>query len=207
MSTIVITNLSSTASVNLQDLYTYLGPSKSITITRPAITLSSMPTVMAAYAAGSISLSITYDANETGSGLLLPPQSITGDDFQPVAATDLLSGTVCIRKALTAGGGGAADDVTIYAVNTLPYSKMRILLVEGYISAGNAGGRSVQIRGAAAGGGTLVGTVAAVNTGYNGMSGVTATQVLTNGASVGLFARRSDSAIAGEVLVWFRPET
>jgi hypothetical protein len=63
-------------------------------------------------------------------------------------------------------------------------------------------------RSAAAGGGTLAAEIDAAANGRRGQTAtVTASQVFTPGALVGLFLRRSDSAIAGEVFIAVRRES
>lgn len=208
MATITITNASSTAKVYMPELYTTLAASGTITLTRPAIQLTRMPDLMQKVTAGTVTLTVTYDSNEKASGLLLPPKAISGTDFQPVASTTLLSGTVRIRKSFTAGVGGTADDITVYAVGTLPYSKLRILRCTGYISAGNGGGVTIGVFSATGGGGTQAGEIDCTSTGFCPPTAtVTATQVLTNSGTVGLFLRRSDNTLAGEVVIVARPET
>lgn len=198
MATVTITNGGS-SDVYCSDLYTTIAAGKSVSTDRSLAQLQSMKSLQALVAAGSVTVSVAYTADEKASGLV-------GQGDQAVAATGLSDAQI-IRVALTAGGGGSADDVTVHAVNTLPYKKMRIVDAVAYVSAGASAGRTVQVRSAAAGAGTLCAEMGATANGRQGQTAtVTASQLLTNGASVGLFIRRSDSAIAGEVLITVRPE-
>lgn len=197
MATLTVVNLTANP-VYCSDLYTTLQPNGTVTTTRYASDLPRMASLQALIAAGTVSASVQYVATELASGLVgqgLPQGSATG-----IAPEEI------IRVPFTAGAGGAPDDITVYAVNTLPAPKLRIL--DMYVEVATAVGAStVSARSAAAGGGTLCAQCASAATGRNGQNNVvTASQVLTNGASVGLFIRRSDSGIAGEAFITVRPE-
>lgn len=167
--------------------------------------LPSMTGLWALEAANKLTVAITYTAAEKKN--IIPPDSLQTQDMMPVLAADLDSLTGTIRKPLVAGMAGAADDVTIYAVNTLPF-KMRIIDAWIYVAAGDAMGRKVDVRSAAMGGGTLAASVDAALGGRQGMlAAFLATVVLTPGAMVGLFARRSHDAIAGELYLRYRRES
>jgi len=206
MATIVITNLSS-SKIYLSDLAHTLDVGGSVTTERPASALSAMVGLQKAIEAGSVSLTSTPTPEEIASGLMTAPNSITGDDMAEVASTAVLSPEIIIRKAVTAGGGGAADDVTVYAANALPF-KFRIIDAWCFISAGNAGGRTITIRDQAAGAGTSAGTLDAAALGRVDLTPASnASTVFTPGTLIGVFLRRSDSAIAGEVFIKVRRES
>lgn len=198
MATLVVSNLTA-ADVYVSDLYAAVPASGSISTNRAASDLSRMAGLQALIAAGTVAASVTYSDAEKNSGLV-----DVGTTASP--ATGLGDGDV-IRVPFAAGTPGTPDDVTIYALNALPYKKMRI--VDAHVMVVTAiGATTVQLRSAAAGAGTLCAEMATAATGRNGQTAtVTASQVLTNGATVGLFLRRSDRGVAGEVVITVRPET
>ena len=114
-----------------------------------------------------------------------------------VAADGLFFLPVAIHKTFDAGVAGAADDVQILAVNTLPFPFV-VLNILGLISAGGSAGRTVQIRTAAGGLGSLLGTVDAAADGAVNAHGDEATPA-TPAADAGLFLRRSHDAVAGKI--------
>lgn len=201
---LTVTNIS-TSPVPISDLYTTIAVGSSVTTSRSAAQISSMKSLQIAVQGGLVTVTAAPEAWETASGLATAPGSISAGDAAAVAATDPAAATFEIRKSFAAGGGGSADDVIIYALNTLP-SKVRILdayaLVSTAISAS-----TLQVRSAAAGAGTLAASMAGTPTGRNPMTLPTASVVLTPGSGVGLFIRRSDSGIAGEVVLTCRNET
>ena len=202
MASILITNLTAEA-VSIGDLYTSVPASGTLTVQRPATALAAMPSLQKAIADGKVAAAVTYDAWETASGLLTPPAATDAADAAPVAAGDTAALEQTIRKAFTAGTPGTADDVIIYAVNTLPY-KMRIMDAVANISTAIARA-TADVRSQAAGAGTLVCSLDAATTGRKEMA--TPSVVLTPGASVGLYIRRSDRGIAGEVVLTVRRES
>jgi len=165
-----------------------------------------MASLQAQMAASAVSLSVVYSASELSSGLQQAPASVQAVDMAPVASTDAAAGLVIIRTAFAAGAGGAADDITVYAVNTLPF-KFRV--IDAWALVGTAVAAStLAVRTAAAGAGTLLASIGSAATGRNGLAvSVTATAVATPGASAGLFVRRSDNGVAGEVYVLARIES
>lgn len=206
-----------------------------VDVVRSIAQLSSMKGLGAAVAAGTLSVAITPDAGELATDLtyvqplgseLLPgsvssgalangsvtaaklaANSVGPGTFVPVASTDIVSPTVTFYKALTSGGAaGTADDVTIYAVNTLPY-KVRIIDAWAVVSTA-AAATTLDVRSAAAGGGTLAAQVSAASTGIARASllNTNASAVLTPGASVGLFVRR-DRSVVGEIFITARKES
>jgi hypothetical protein len=203
---LVITNLSATDPVTIRDLYTTIAPSGVVTITRKASELPAMGGLQAALAAGAVSLSVTPTADEIASGLLAAPQTVQAADSAPVAAAAVDAMDITMRLPFAAAAAGTADDVTIYALNALPY-KMRVIWAKAIVGTA-IGSATAAVRTQSAGAGTLVATmdfgtaglVPSPNTGF-------ATVVLTPGSSVGLFVRRSDRGVAGEILLSVRRES
>lgn len=100
---------------------------------------------------------------------------------------------VTVAVTFAAGAGGAADDVTIMA--SVPY-QVRILDVILMVSTA-VGGSSATVRNQAGGGGTALST--ALSTAATGT--VRNNDTATRTTSLGLFLRRSDSGVAGSVIV------
>lgn len=197
MATITITNLTA-ADVAIADLYGTLPASGTLTTSRSQSDLANMTALQALIQAGTVSLAIAYTAAEKAAGLV-------GQGDGAVAASGLSDEQV-IRVPFTALAAGTADDVTVFAVNTLPYKKMRIIEAVALISTA-IGATTMQVRTAAAAGGTLCAELSSGATGRQLQNNtVTASQVITNGASVGLFIRRSDRGVAGEVFIRVRAE-
>jgi hypothetical protein len=125
---------------------------------------------------------------------------VTTSQVGPSVDANGLSPTLTLRKAFAAGAGGAPDDVAIYSGNA-PYG-FRILDVQVLISTLVALS-TVQLRSATGGGGSaLSDAFASVAVGRLrdlgvGIGNVTPT-VATNGT---LVIRRSDSGVAGEVIL------
>lgn len=207
MATLVITNLTS-EQVSLSDAYAVLQPSgstgESITITRAASDIPRMARLAALVADGSVSVDVTYSDDEKASGFVAPPNSIQASDLAEVLATDAASGLILIRKAFTAAATGSADDVTIFAVNALPF-KFRVVDAWCFVATAISSSHAY-LRTRAAGSGTLLATFDSGSTGRVNMSD-TATAVATPGSLNGLFLRRSDRAIAGEVFALVRRES
>lgn len=202
MATLTITNVS-TDLVAIGDIYRTLAVGESVTVTRTAAQIPNMVSLQKSATAGLVTVSVALSADEIGSGLATATAAVESKDVAPVAATDAAGGLMVIRKAFTAGTPGTADDVTVFAVNTLP-AKMRVVDAHAFISTA-IGATTVALHTAAAAGGTLLGTLSSAATGRFDMTG-TATAVATPGASAGLFLRRSDRGVAGEVIILCRPE-
>lgn len=218
MATVRITNLT-TSPVYLNDIYTTINGSAAVfpllpyvDVTRSVAEISSMTGLIDAVAAGTLSATITYSADEQAAlsvsaaqplASLLAPKAVPA----PVASTTIVGQEITLYKSMPSGGAtGTADDVTIYAVNTLPY-KMRILSAQVRISTAGAAGSTMNVRTAAAGGGTLVaGPIASDATGIVNATGPNTTVVATPGALVGLFVRRSDRSAVGEIVIKARIE-
>jgi len=202
MATLTITNVSTTPQA-IGDIYRTLAVGEAVSVTRTPTQIPNMVSLQKLIAAGSVTISMALSADEIASGLATPSGAVESRDVAPVAATDAAGSLTVIRKAFTAGTPGTADDVTIFAVDTLP-AKMRVVDAHAFISTA-IGATTVALYTAAAAGGTLLGTMSSAATGRVAMTG-TATAVATPGASAGLFLRRSDRGVAGEVIVICRPE-
>lgn len=220
MATVRITNLT-TSSVYLNDIYTTINGSgvaapllPYVDVTRSVSEISSMTGLIDAVAAGTLSATITYSADEQAAlsvtaqqplAALFAPKAVPA----PVASSTIVAQEITIYKALASGGAtGTADDVTIYAVNTLPY-KIRVLSAQARISTAGAAGSTMNVRTAAAGGGTLLaGPIDSASAGGAiSATGPNASVVATPGSSVGLFVRRSDRSAVGEIVIKARIES
>lgn len=205
MATITITNLTSEVQ-HIGDLYADLSASPGTIVlnNRAANELDGMRSLKALILAGSVSVSVAYSAADVASGFTTPIQSVEPKDILPVAADGMTAGIV-LRKAMVAAGPGAPDDVEIFAVGALPF-KLRVVDFWAQVVTNIAG--SLQLRDEAAGAGTLAGTVDSTTAGrIQGTAPSNATVVLTPGATKGLFIRRSDNGVDGEVFVLLRPES
>jgi hypothetical protein len=206
MATIVLTNITNPKEkVLIQDLYAKVPDVAPFTLTfsRPMGALSAMPSLQAALDAGQVTMAITPTAAELGSGLLSPPNVVGADDIQAVPAAQVGAPYQSFYVNCPVGGGGA-DDVTMFAVNTLPY-KIRVLDAVCMISTAAAG--SWTVRTAAAGAGTALATFSSASTGRVVSTAPTATTVVSPGATVGIFVRRTDSTTVGEVMLLVRRES
>lgn len=203
MATVTITNLTS-AAVYVGDLYTEVPASSSIEIDRTPSDLAGMVSLQKLVQDGSVSVAVEYTAAEQAAGWAGAPDATEAADIAPVAADATFSPEIVVRKVLTGGVTGTADDVTVCALNHLPF-KARIIDAWAVLSAGVAAS-TLQVRSAAAGGGTLAATLDSSAAGVARVSTLTGTQVFTPGSSVGLFVRRSDRAVAGEIFIKLRRE-
>jgi hypothetical protein len=206
MASLTITNVSA-SDYWLNDIYATVPAGEAVVVTRSPAEISSMAGLQAAVADGVLTSSVEFSADELAADLssVVAPASVGAVALNPVAATAVDAPLVTFRKAMTSGGAsGTLDDVTIYAVNTLPY-KVRILDAMALIGTAGPGSSVLSVRSAAAGGGTLAATIPSDATGVARMSGPNASVVLTPGASVGLFIRR-DRSVVGEVVITARRE-
>lgn len=212
MATLVITNLSSEL-LPLSDPLITLQPAGDVdgrhivTITRSSVDLPGMTGLMAAMAASKASLSVTYDANELASGLMSPPAAIQAVDMAPVSAATAAAALITLRIPFAALTTGTADDVTVYAANALPF-KFRVLDAVAHVSAA-IGGATLIVRDEAAGAGTAICTMSGAATGriVSTFTGNASGVVSQSTAAKGLFVRRSDRAVAGEVVLTCRIES
>lgn len=203
MATIDITNVTS-LEVHLGSFYKTLAASETISLTgRDPGELSGMPDVQKELAAGNITVTITPTADELASGLLAPQQSVEAQDAAPVAATDVAALEQTFFVDVVATGAGA-DDVTVYAAGALPY-KFRILEAIFYIET-SPGASTATLRDEAAGAGNALGAFDQSATGKIDSDDVT-TPVVTPGASIGLFLRRSNGNSVGKLVVRVRRES
>jgi hypothetical protein len=134
----------------------------------------------------------------------LAPNVVTPAN-QATADAQGLSALQTLRVPFTAGGGGSADDVSIYSGGTLAPFKFRVLHTLLIVSTA-VGGKTVTLRDAASGGGNaLSDALSAAATGVVQDAAHTATRTIAAAGS--LYIHRSDSGIAGELIVLIRPET
>jgi hypothetical protein len=206
MAQLTVTNLSG-RQFFLADIYKTLEIGEVVTFDRASVDIPNMRALIEGVAASELSLAVVYDAEELASGLMQPPWSVEAQDMAPVAATTPASGLVTIRQAFVAGGGApGADDVTIYAANALPY-KLRVLSAMAYIVTAVALS-TIEVRSRAGGLGTLAASLSSAATGrVDGTVPANATVALSPGATEGLFLRRSDKAVVGEVILTCRLES
>jgi hypothetical protein len=202
MATLEITNIVS-EDVYLADLYTSIAVGESKSIERSASDLPRMRSLQQAMADGKVSLAVTYSADEAASGLHAPPSTIEAGDMAPVAAATPAAGLAVIYKPFAAGGGGSPDDVEIFPAGSLPF-KFRVVDFALYVSTA-VGASSAEIRDEAGGGGNLLASASSAATGRVA-NAENATAVATPGATKGLFVRRSDDGVAGEAILFVRPE-
>jgi hypothetical protein len=201
---VTITNISA-APVAIGDLYTTIPVGGFVTTKRSASQLSAMVGLQKAVESNLVTVAATLESFESASGLAIPSGTIQAGDVAVVAPTDAAAATFEIRKSFAVGAGGAPDDVTVYAANSLPY-KVRVLDAYALVSTA-VGASTLQARDQAAGAGQLAAQMSAAATGRSAMTLPTASVVLTPGALIGLFIRRSDSGIAGEVVLTCRRES
>ena len=204
MASLLITNVSSLP-VTLADFYSTVPVGGSITVTRAASDIPRLASLMHALALSQVSLAVTWSSDEAASGLQTPPNAVQAIDMAAVTATGLAAPIVSFFGAVPAGIGGAADDVTIAAVGTMPF-KFRVLNAW-FLCSTAVGASTIDLRTAAAGAGTLLATVSSGATGYSPMTAPNATTVVTPGTAVGLFARRSNNTVAGEFVILARIES
>lgn len=204
MANVTITNVTSSP-IFISDIYDTIAANSSITVSRAASDLPRMASLQHAMAQNQVTITVAYTADELASGLQQAPQSVSASDMLPVAAATPLGGCELIRVAFAAGAGGAADDVTVYAVNTLPY-KFRVVNAWSVVLTAVASS-TLQVWTRAAGAGTKLAQTASAAAGFNAYGTLTATALIAPAALDGLFVRRSDSGIAGEVFLLIRAET
>lgn len=112
--------------------------------------------------------------------------------------TTIVEDLLVIRQAFSAGGGGSADDITIFSSNA-PFG-FRILDSYFYIST-TVALATVQLRDATAGAGNAHSdAIAAGVTGRLGNTLRTNSSTISSGGT--LVIRRSDNGVAGEVILF-----
>lgn len=202
MAQLQITNVG-TEKLYLGDFYTNIEPGKSISVERAASDLPNLKSLHKAVADGVASLSIVYSGDEAASGLHAPPAVIEAGDLAPVAGNTPAAALITIYKTFEAGPGGSPDDVEIYPRGALPF-KFRILDLVVYVSAA-VGGSDVEIRDEPGGVGSVLASALSAATGRN-PNVEAGTGIAAPAAIKGLFIRRSDDAVAGEVVIIARAE-
>jgi hypothetical protein len=202
MAQLTITNLTANPYF-VSEIYKTLAAGESVVAERAASDIPGMEQLIKDVASGVLSMSVVYTAAELATGLMQPPWSVEAQDMALVNAADPAAGTFTIRKAFTALGAGVPDDVTIWAANALPF-KFRVLDAIAYIGTAIALS-TLDIRTRAGGAGTQLASTASATTGRqtNTLNG---SVVATPGTLEGLFIRRSDRGVAGEVLLTCRLE-
>lgn len=201
---VTVTNISSSP-VPIGDIYTTIPVGGSVVFSRAASQISAMAALQKAVAAGLVTVAAVEEAFEAASGLATAPSTIGAADMAPVAATDAAAAPIEFRKAFAAGIAGTPDDVVIFAANTLPY-KIRIERAEARVSTAIALS-TINVYDQAAGAGQLCAALSSAATGIVPMTGPNASVVVTPGALIGLFIRRSDRGVAGEVVITARRES
>ena len=197
MATLTVQNLTNDP-VYIGDLYTTIQPNAAISTRRSTADLTRMAALQAALAAGTVAASVELSPDEQASGLLsqgLAQGAATGTSPEAI-----------VRVPLTAGVGGGPDDVLVYPLNGLPAAKVRILSVYADISTPEDAS-VLQVYTSTGGDGTLCGEVSSAAAGRATQdSAVIASQVITNGSTVGLWVHRSNNLVVGEVFITLRPE-
>jgi hypothetical protein len=198
MATIVVTNISS-SDVHIRDLYKTLAPGEAVSTERSAADLNGMGGLMAAMAAGTVTLGVTYSADELASGLAQAPGAIEAQD---IIATQEAAGTAIQATAtFAAGGGGSPADVTLYA--SAPFA---MTIVDAVLHVSTAVAGTATLRDAAAGGGSAYAAGSTASAGRVPMP-LDANAPGTIAAGSPVILRLSDDAAAGTVVVTVRRET
>lgn len=196
MASLLITNLSADV-VNLGDFYTSLAVGASITVTRAPGEINTLTALMASLAAGDVSMSVTYTADEIASGLQAPSKSVEARDMAPgVIGGDGLDPGILLSFDVAVGGGGA-DELTLIAAGALPYG---FFVADVWAKITTAVAGSLVLNDEAAGAGQVIGTLSTAATGPRIPSTAPDGPVtVVPGAAKGLFLARSDSAAIGSV--------
>jgi hypothetical protein len=201
---VTVTNISA-APVPLGDIYTTIPVGGSVTFKRSASQISAMVSLQKAVTAQQVTVLAVEEAFETASGLATAPGTIAASDMAPVAAADAAAAPIEFRKSFAALGAGVADDVVVFAANTLPY-KIRVTNASARIVTA-IGASTINVYDQAAGAGQLCASLSSAATGIVAMTGPNASVVVAPGALIGLFIRRSDRGVAGEVVITARRES
>lgn len=204
MATFIITNISA-GTVHIGDFLLDIPAGATASISgRDGSEVPGLFHVRQKLLAGLITFRVEYTGDEIASGFNAPPNSVGGDDTQEVAAAELLAVPMSIYEDIAAGAGGAADDATIYAVDSLPF-KFRILQVWLDVET-PVGASSATLRDEAAGAGQTLATFDTATVGIKTSSSDLGL-VVTPSATTGLFLRRSDSGVAARVVLFGRRES
>ena len=180
---VTITNLSSSNPVYITQCYKSLAPSESIQVRRTMAQIDADASLKALIVAGSVGIAYTEEA---------------GDDIAGGGGLESgMAQTITLRKAIPAGAGGSADDVTVFAANA-PYA-FDILDVAMMVSTA-VGASTCQLRDTAGGGGAaLSDALATATTGTKRNAAATGAVAVAKGGSV--YLRRSDSGVALDLLI------
>ena len=206
MAAVTITNVTSgdtAEDIYIRDLYTTVPVGEARTIQRSASELPAMRSLQDAVAGGKVTVAVQYTAEELASGFPTAPAAVEAGDLAPVAALVPLGPVAAVYKRFAAGSGGAPDDVEVYPVGAVPF-KLRVLDVVAYIQT-PVGGAALEVRDAPARGGNLLASVSAAAAGRIPNAEVATTE-LSPGETKGLFIHRTDSGVAGELVLTVRPE-
>jgi len=202
MATFTIVNTSS-SEVHLGDFYTTLAAGATLTLSdRSPNEVPDLKSVTDALAAGTITFSITYTANEYAQSMTAAANSVAAADLQETSLSEYKASPVQVFWApFPAGATGLADDVVAMYAGTMPYP-VHITHCICRISTAVAS-ETIQIRNEAAGAGLLLGAFSGAATG-NPVDTVTASSGFSPSATNGLFVRRSHDGIAGEAFIYCR---
>jgi len=200
MATVLVTKIAGDQ-IYYPDIYRSLSVGDAVSFYRRPNEITGMDAITKGIAAGDLTMSVTYSAEEISSGQIAPPQSVQAADIAPVASTAVSAATATLFSAYVAGP--PAEVVAIVA-GAFPF-KCRVLKVEGHIATAGAGASTLQVRDQAGGGGQLIATIATDVLGYV-VGAANTTIVVTPGATIGLFFLRSDQAAVGDVTLTVRPE-
>lgn len=143
----------------------------------------------------------TYDVYERAQGT--DPGSVSPGN-QSISSTSASGGPFVPQSMsffLAAGAGGSADDVTLFS-SSLP-QKAFILNVSLMPTVG-VSMATVTLRDAAAGGGNAYSSALAAGTAGT-LAATTTTRATAAAAASSLFARRSDSGVAGVLTITYIP--
>lgn len=179
---VTITNLSSTDSVYWSSGATLIAPSASVTTVRTQGQVDDDLQLKTLVAAGSVSVALTAQAGD----------ELGGEAF----GSDAFADGLVYHHVFAAGAGGSADDITLVSAAT-PFA-MRVLEVITVTTTGVMAA-TCTLRTATGGAGTaLSSAMAAASAGRTSSTLSTTTEVA---AGSSLVLRRSDSGIAGEVII------
>lgn len=137
----------------------------------------------------------SHDVVGTG-GAGVADASIDSNAIGKIDALDM-SPEIVMHFPVAAGAGGSADDVTVLNANA-PFDFKVLSTV--FIVTTNVSGKNVQLFPQAAGAGTALSTSLSANATGRVSDAGTAPQKVSKGGS--LFLRRSDSGVAGNLLLF-----
>lgn len=139
-------------------------------------------------------------ANEKTLGTSSPSNTLMAPDIAAVPAAAVIGISQTITITVPAAAAGTADDVTIFALNALPY---KIVVLDGVFRVTTAiGGSVVKVRTATADAGTNAIEFSSAATGYQTPNAtVLGAVTLTPASNVGLFLRRTDRGVAGTLIL------